>query len=364
MSSFAALANTPVLLLAGGTSPEHEVSLASAAHVRTALAKLCPYFGVIYITKAGLWQVEGASDESALATTSAAPREVILRFAHTLIGRRVLPAEILILSVIHGGEGEDGCLQGWFEIEGFRYLGAGVLASALSMDKATTKRLCHHSGIPTLPWLELSRRTMQDGAQRQEVLAHLQELSPLPAVARPRWIVKPNSLGSSLGVTAAATLVELEEAISYGFEWDSRVVVEPYLHTKLEIECAVFGHDEYWSISEPGEVWSSGDIYSYEAKYHQSAAHIRVSQSLTPAEGQTLKHHARTLAAVCRLAGMARMDWLYCQSLQQLYLSEINTAPGLGPQSHYIKLWELSGKDLQTLLRDLLCTQVPPRIAP
>lgn len=358
MSGLLALANTPVLLLAGGTGPEHEVSLASAAHIRPALAELCPYFGVVYITKAGAWLAEGSAEASAANPSGTSPREVILGLAHELVGRHLLPADICILSVIHGAGGEDGRLQGWLEIEGFRYLGAGVLGSALCMDKATTKRLCHQSGIPTLPWLELSRQDLQGGAKRQEIHAQLQQLTPPSAAAWPRWIVKPNTLGSSLGVVAAHTLAELEAAISAGFEWDSSVVVEPYLYAKLEIACAILGHDEHWSISEPGEVWSRGDIYSYKAKYHHPGTYIHVSASLTAAAVKSLKQHVRTLAAVCRLTGMARMDWLYCKLSQQVYLTEINTVPGLGPQSHFLKLWELSGKDLPAVLRDLLGTQL------
>ena len=341
----------PVIIIAGGESPEHEVSLASSAHLIQVLKPICKYLGVVYVAKDGTW---GTQLPIPSHLEPPLPRHTILTLAQRLVGREVPAHQICVLPMIHGTMGEDGRLQGWLEYEGFAYIGSGVLGSAVGMDKAITKRICHQLAIPTLPWVEINQSTWQ--LNSQVILDQLTTLGPSVDSGHPRWIIKPNTLGSSLGVTAACTQHELSTAIGQAFKWDHTILVEQYLQHKIEIECAVIGKSNQVSLSTPCEVWNSSQIYDYQHKYAAARTPIQPASYLSSAHHTEIHRQVNELFAACRLSGMCRVDWLYSKDDHQLYFNELNTLPGLGVHSHFIELWRQSGKNLTALFTEILFT--------
>lgn len=344
----------PIVILAGGQSPEHDVSLASADHMRSLLHDFCSHVAIVCISKDGKWHLKDHPPDHRYA------RQIILDCASQMLNRQATANDLCVFPVTHGPMGEDGCLQGWLKHEGFPYIGCDVCASAVSMDKAISKRICNSLHIPTVPWIEISHHRWTH--QRQDSLDHLHHTIPSPhhrSPCSPRWLIKPNRLGSSLGVSAAGNQQELIEAIHEALKWDRTILVEEFISHRTEIELAVIvDHPHHCHISDPCEVWSKDEIYNYEQKYNSNESTIKVANNLTSTQTDQMKKHIRTLVETCKISGFCRMDWIYSRQRNMLYLSEINTIPGLGIRSHFIELWRQSQKDLPTLLLDLLHASV------
>jgi D-alanine-D-alanine ligase len=299
-----------VAVLAGGRSSEHEVSLASAESVRAGLAEGGHEPVDVRIGRDGCWTSGGEA--------------LRLEPAGGLLGAdAVFPA-------LHGPFGEDGTVQGLLELLDVPYVGAGVLASSLSMDKALFKDLMAAHGVPQVDYA-----VVRDGDPRGSL--------------GPPVFVKPARLGSSVGISKAVSEIELDRGLALAFEHDPVVVVER-MATGMEVECSVLGNSGP-EASTPGEiVIRTGDWYDYEAKYTDGGMELVV-----PARTPHLEEVRRLAVEVFKIvgcAGMARVDFFVTD--EGVLVNELNTIPGFTATSVYAKLWEASGLPYPELLDRLL----------
>jgi D-alanine-D-alanine ligase len=304
-------------VLAGGRSSEHEVSLDSAAAVRSGLTEAGHDVADVLLERDGTWSSGGAP-------VALEP------------GRGLLGADVA-WPVLHGPFGEDGTVQGLLEIVGVPYVGAGVLASALCMDKLTFKDIMGAHGIPQVDYRRL--RAEEDG--------DLDLGWPV--------FVKPARLGSSVGISKANDGDEARAAVATAFEHDPLVIVEAH-SAGMEVECAVLGNDEPMA-SEPGEIVVNADWYDYEAKYTPGGMDLQVPARI----GEDVRERVRELAVqVFKLvgcSGLARVDF-FVEDGQRVLVNELNTMPGFTPTSVFPKLWSLSGVPFPALCDQLVALGV------
>jgi len=353
----------------GGRSGEHEVSLASAAAV---FKNLDPdrYDAVaIRIEKDGKWALPEApptlvSAADVIHAGSADARLDLTREAHmtaypggdTLMtidrGRENAVAGLsldVVFPVLHGPYGEDGTVQGLLELANVPYVGAGVLASAVGMDKAVMKLVFAAKGLPICDYEVVMKRDWQ--RDERGILQRVVNRLGFPV------FVKPANLGSSVGISKAKHVAELRTAISLAAQFDRKVVVEAAVPQAREIEVAVLGNDEP-EASVPGEIIPSREFYDYEAKYLDGA-----SRDIIPAVlAGTLAGEIRALAIAAftavDCAGMARVDFLLAGDSGTLYLNEVNTIPGFTTISMYAKMWAASGLTYPALIDRLIALAI------
>ena len=364
-------------IIYGGRSSEHAVSLASAAAIFANLDRERYEPVPIRIEQDGRWvlaerppTLESAGDTIARARLEAgraarATRELHL-VAHPgdetmLTVERGVDADSgsddaghaivtglaldLVFPIVHGPYGEDGTLQGLLELADIPYVGAGVLAAAVGMDKAVMKVLFAASGLPIVQHDVLLRRDWQ--ADRAGIVSELTERLRFPL------FVKPANLGSSVGISRATDRDTLSSAIDLAAEFDRKIVVEEGVTPCREIECAVLGNSDP-EVSVPGEIIPSRDFYDYEAKYLDDSSEIVIPAVLTP--GQTAEVQRLAIAAFRAIdgAGMARVDLLLKRNTGRIFLNEINTHPGFTTISMYSKMWAASGLSYPALLDRLI----------
>lgn len=355
-------------IFAGGRSAEHEVSIASAESILREIDRdrYEPY--LIYIDPAGGWHLPGGpapelgSDESlarqlgtetiaehsarleahdAAMPVVADPRAAALQARSAV--RSLADAIDVAFLAVHGPFGEDGTLQGFLDLAGIAYTGAGVLASAVAMDKVVFKDLMRGHGLPVLDYTWFSRREWRRDPQRivHDVVARIGEQA----------VVKPARLGSSVGMTLAHHRGELPAALEQAFGWDSKVIVEAYLPASREFECGVIGNDDP-IVFEPGEVISHHELYDYEAKYVPGLADLIPRARLEPALAARLRELALAAYRAVDARGMARVDFLAVPDV--VYLSEMNTIPGFTTTSMFPKQAELAGMTFGELVTRLI----------
>lgn len=350
-------------VLFGGQSGEHEVSLVSARAIMDGLDPEKYEVTPIGITKQGRWiiapdaharllvqadpsKLPGGSPASDIPVAAGvSDQETTDPLALMVAGEQSpLRALDVIFPVLHGPMGEDGTVQGLLELMGVPYVGCGVLASAVGMDKAMTKVAFSGAGLPILPWLLIRRREWE--REPVQVLDWIEQRLTYP------MFVKPANLGSSVGVSKATDRAALERGIATAAAYDRRIVVEQGIPAR-EIEVSILGNDEP-EASVPGEVVPSGEWYDYEAKYLSGASKILIPAPIT----LELAARVRTLAVQAFRAidgaGLARVDFLLNRETGDLYLNEVNTMPGFTPVSMYAMMWEASGIPYAHLLDRLI----------
>ena len=247
----------------------------------------------------------------------------------------------VVFPVLHGPYGEDGTVQGLLELANVPYVGAGVLASAVGMDKAVMKLVFAAKGLPICDYEVVLKPDWQRD-ERGVMHAVVAKLG-FPV------FVKPANLGSSVGISKAKHAVELRKAISVAAEFDRKIVIEAAVPNAREIECAVLGNDEP-EASVPGEIIPSREFYDYEAKYLDEGSRSIIPAELTAAETQEIRTLAVAAFKAIDGAGMARVDFLLARDSGVIYLNEANTIPGFTTISMYAKMWEASGVPYAKLL--------------
>lgn len=338
----------------GGRSGEHEVSLASA---RSVLAQLNPTsYDVtqIGITPQGAWLAGSNALEAfqqkntaqltrvALLPDPSAPGLYALRKDRTSIE---FYADIKVyFPVLHGTFGEDGTLQGLFEMAGAAYVGAGVTGSAVGMDKGVFKAVMKAIGVPVIESVLILRSELEKDLQ-----AVVQRIATLGAYP---FFVKPANLGSSVGITKCRTRSDLVEGLLEAARFDRRIIIEHGIEAR-EIEVSVLGNDEP-QVSLPGEIVPAGDFYSYEAKYQDDRSQLLIPAPISAELARKVQQFAVQAYRAVDCAGMARVDFLLDKNSGALYLNEINTIPGFTQISMYPKLWEASGLPYTNLLDRLI----------
>lgn len=336
-------------VLFGGRSGEHEVSLASAASVIRGLDPDKYEAVPIGITKDGHWLVgEGAAKmlpdvlkSGRRVMLSADPTEAALIPLDRGAGAQRFD---VIFPVMHGTFGEDGTIQGLLELAGLPFVGAGVLGSAVGMDKDVSKRLCQETGIPVVPWITVHRWRWEK--EPAAVQAEIEEKFPYPL------FVKPATLGSSVGMTKAHKSEELGAALDLACEYGTKILVEKAVSAR-EIEVSVLGNDEP-QASIPGEIVPHREFYDYTAKYLEEGTQLKIPAELKPAQVKRLQGLAVQAFRALELSGMARVDFFLEKKGSKLYLNEVNTIPGFTSISMYPKLWEASGIPFRELIDKLI----------
>jgi D-alanine-D-alanine ligase len=323
-----------VCIVFGGRSGEHEVSIRSAISVSSALDRRKYDVGYIGITKEGDW-VPGVAP---LDFNDYAPGP------GTAGALSALGEYDIIFPVLHGPYGEDGTIQGLFEMLDLPYVGAGVLGSALAMNKAVAKQLFAHHGLPVVPHVEVRRPEW--AAQPDAVAARLLEQIGLPC------FVKPANLGSSVGITKAHDAAELRTGIETAAEYDRTILVEAAVEAR-EIECSLLGNDEP-QASVCGEIVPCNEWYDYDAKYTDDRSELIIPAPIEPEQQERVQHVACDAFRILDCAGMARADFFLCKQTGTIYLNELNTIPGFTTISMYPKLWEASGLPYPELLDRLI----------
>jgi D-alanine-D-alanine ligase len=344
-----------VAVLFGGRSAEHEISCISARSVIDALDPQRTEAIPIGIARDGRWhrlpsapalpgetgqmpQVTEGSGSSVELAAGSGSTELL-----TADGSRE-PIDV-VFPVLHGPYGEDGTVQGLLELTGVPYVGAGVLGSAVGMDKDVQKRLFLQAGLPVGPFVTVLEKEWRD--DRESVEASAQSLG-YPV------FTKPATLGSSVGVSKAHDASELASALEEAFRYASKAVVERSAEGAREIECSVLGNDEPVA-SVAGEIISEGhEFYDYEAKYlDEHGARLLIPADLKPDVLEEVQRLAVAAFRTIGCAGMARVDF-FLMGEDELWLNEINTIPGFTSISMYPKLWEASGLPFGELVERLL----------
>jgi D-alanine-D-alanine ligase len=337
-----------LVVLFGGQSAEHEVSCTTAAHVLRAVDPDRYDVVPVGITRDGTW-VQADDAQAALARGAAAlpaPPDR-LEASGTAVEplRTVAPAAddlpVVVLPLLHGPYGEDGTVQGLLELAGVPYVGSGVLASALAMDKVKAKEILSVHGLPQVAWV----------AVRDAEIDRAAEALGGAGLGYPVF-VKPANLGSSVGVTKVHAPSELDEALALAATYDEWIVIEEGVDAR-EIEVAVLGNAEP-RASVPGEIVSSHEFYDYEDKYVDGTCQLLVPAPLEEAVAARVRALAIDAYRALRCEGMARVDFFFEEPGRGFLVNEVNTIPGFTPISMYPKLWEASGLAYPDLIDELV----------
>jgi D-alanine-D-alanine ligase len=334
-----------LVVLFGGQSAEHDVSRVTAAHVLRAIDPGRYAVTAVGITREGQWQLAEEAMAALGAGFDALPGELDVEGPATSVAPVLASASgagpTVVLPLLHGPLGEDGTVQGMLELTDTPYVGSGVLGSALAMDKAMAKQVLAQHGIDQAHWLAF--REQEISPQTASVVA---DQLGLPV------FVKPANMGSSVGVTKAKTVAELERAMHVALSYDEWVLTEEAVAGR-EIEVAVLGNTEP-RASVPGEIVPGREFYDYEDKYVEDGARLLVPAPLSDEATATVRRLALDVFSALRCEGMARVDFFYEEGRRGFLCNEANTIPGFTPISMYPKLWQASGLSYPELIDELV----------
>jgi len=342
-----------VAVLFGGRSGEHEISLASAASIMENIDRSKYEVIPVGITKEGRWLLDGDPMQALRSGHSADSREPALLCTGSPDGSAAIaPAQgknarlavDVVFPVLHGPFGEDGTVQGLLEMANVPYVGAGVMASSVGMDKAIMKALFKERGLPIVRYTVLARRDWE--RDPEGCLDRIEETIGYPCFA------KPANLGSSVGISKASDRAELAKALADAARYDRKLVVEEGIRCR-EIECSVLGNEEPIA-SVPGEIIPCNEFYDYRAKYIDEGSQLLIPAPIPPETAEKVRELAVEAFRAIDCAGMARVDFFLENGTGKVYLNEINTIPGFTKISMYPKLWEASGIPYPQLIDRLI----------
>ena len=339
----------------GGRSAEHEVSLVSAASVIRALDPKKYEVLPVGISPAGKWlsSAEALNLLKQKIPLDRYPEHIIVpnpqKQGLVSLNRSLRSPALyhvdVVFPVLHGTYGEDGTIQGLLELADLPYVGAGVLGSAVGMDKAIQKQLLKAAKLPVAPGISFMAGAFHD--RQKETLRSIEQKLRYPC------FVKPANLGSSIGITKARNRKQLIAAIEVAARYDLKILVERAVRNPREIECSVLGNDRP-EASVPGEIIPSGEFYDYDAKYIDGRSQAVIPANLPAATTKKIRGYAVKAFTALGCEGMARVDFLMEKQTRRIIVSEINTIPGFTPISMYPKLWEASGLSYPELLDRLI----------
>ena len=338
-----------LVVLFGGESAEHDVSCTTAAHVLRAADPARYSITPIGIGRDGQWAVAEQAREALAKGTEHLPGRLDPEgepispspMLERVAGTTSATTQTVVLPLLHGPMGEDGTVQGLLELADVAYVGTGVLGSAVAMDKAMAKEVLSAAGVPQAGHRALAEHEIHDLAL-QRVIDDL----GLPV------FVKPANMGSSVGVSKAATAEALREAVTFALEYDEMIVVEEAVYGR-EIEVAVLGNERP-EASLPGEIVPGDEFYSYEDKYVTDGAQLLVPAPLPDDAVEEVRELAVRAFRALRCEGLSRVDFFYEEQGRGFLCNEVNTMPGFTPISMYPKLWIQSGMTYSELIDRLV----------
>jgi D-alanine-D-alanine ligase len=366
-----------VAVVFGGRGPEHQVSCMGAGNLLSAIDRSRYEIIPVGITTEGNWVLVADAPERLAVTDGTLPTvaavaepgaDVVPWSAGEVVA--TAPAQIphlfgavdVVMPVLHGPYGEDGTIQGLLEMAGVRYVGAGVLASAVSMDKEYIKLIFAARGLPVGPYVVVRERDWPDVMAEPQSLEAKRVLEDIDALGWPLF-VKPARGGSSIGTSKAHTMEELRAAITTARQYDPKVLVEAAIDA-VEVEVSVLeGIDGAPpDTSVPGQLLIDGgeDFYDFEAKYLDAASGMAIPAPLPEAALAEIRRLAAAAFEAVSCEGLARVDFFYTRR-GEILVNEINTMPGLSPTSGFQKMWDASGLPFAQLVNRLLQTAVNKR---
>jgi D-alanine-D-alanine ligase len=346
------MAKKELCVIFGGRSPEHAISRKSVTSVLNNLDKDKYNISVIGITKQGEWylytgdyaNIEGgewendeANKKKAVLSPDAGEKAVLVFDGETV--EKINPD--VLFPVLHGEYGEDGTIQGLFELAGIPYVGMGVMASANSMDKFNSKIVFKHAGIPQADWVEV--RTLDDF---EEKMNEIENKLGYPC------FVKPARTGSSVGVGKAHDRAELKAALENAAQFDRKILVEENIDGH-EVECAVLGNENP-KASTVGEIMPTVEFYDFDAKYNDNSTQLQIPADLPSETIEKIREYAVRAFTALDGQGLSRVDFFVKNSDGGIVLNEINTLPGFTNISMYPKLWNAVGIGYSELLDKLI----------
>ncbi|HKK83736.1 MAG TPA: D-alanine--D-alanine ligase family protein, partial [Atribacterota bacterium] len=346
-------------ILFGGKSGEHEVSFCSASSIIEAMDREKYEVVPIGITKSGCWlspkesnlalqsgKIEGksriacksGSDEKQLIVISKENNQTEYSFVDNLD---------VIFPVLHGPYGEDGTVQGLMELINIPYVGSGVAASAVAMDKDLMKKIFQQNTLPQTKWMTIKRKRWI--LEKKKVLHEINNQFIYPV------FIKPTNLGSSVGISKVQQSQELEHAINIATTYDRKIIIEEGVERSIEIECSVLGNDDL-STSIVGEIQPAGDYYDYNSKYIDKNTKLIVPAGIPDDIAKEVQRLSKIAYLAIDAAGLSRVDFFVQKNnnTYKVYLNEINTIPGFTRTSVYPKLWEKTGIRFSELIDRLI----------
>lgn len=348
-----------IAILFGGKSGEHEVSLVSASSIVRAIPESRHSIVPIGIAKDGAWYLQGddmiekiRSDVNAhLSIARDETKRVSVIPGGGLAGALSVGGTPLAVDVafpvLHGTFGEDGTIQGLFEMADLPYVGGGVLASSVSMDKEKTKIVWQAAGLPVVPFVAVKRGDWDNAERKAAAMSKAERELSWP------MFVKPACAGSSVGAAKASDRAELETRAAEAFAWDDKILIEPFIPAR-EIECSVTGNDEPVAYT-PGEIIPTHEFYDYEAKYTDpDGAALRIPADIDEAQTRKVRQMAVDAYRSLDLSGLSRVDFFIDKRNGALYLNEINTIPGFTSISMFPKMCGASGLPYAELVMRLV----------
>ena len=343
---------TTIGLVFGGKSSEHEVSIKSAKTIYNAFSNSSNrerfIVNPIYINKNGFWE-DSEYSESILFEE---------RYLNNTIKRRRyldnnltnFPKESKKVDVwfpaLHGPNGEDGVIQGLFKLTGKPFVGSGILGSSIGMDKIAMKSIFKTFNLPQAPYIYLHKENLLNNLFMNSFFMKIEDIIKYPC------FVKPANLGSSIGITKAYSIEELNTGIEIASKYDDRIIVEKNIKGR-ELECGVLGKSIMKS-SVIGEVKFQTDWYTYQSKYDENLSSTIIPADLSVDISNRLQKLAIEACKAINAFGLARVDFFYEESKEEIYINEVNTLPGFTETSMYPTLWEASGIKLEKLVASLV----------
>jgi len=340
----------------GGRSGEHDVSMMSSSSVLSVLDRQKYEIVQIGIDCNGSWwsgenvleaMQKGDFNDLYRVFLLPEPQNPIL-YQRSIVGKQeiIVPLTVLdaVFPVLHGTFGEDGTLQGFFEMADIAYVGAGVLGSSLGMDKGVFKNIMRANHIPVADWIICTRKEIE--ADIDAVITKAEKIAVYPL------FVKPANLGSSVGISKAKNRSDLIEGLMDAARYDRRILIERGINAR-EIEVSVLGNESA-RVSIPGEIIPSEEFYSYNAKYLSGTSKLLIPAPLSGELTAKVQELALRTYQAIDCAGMARVDFLLDKEKEELFLNEVNTIPGFTSISMYPKLWEASGLSYPDLIDELV----------
>ena len=363
-----------IAVIYGGRSGEHEVSLISAAAIANGISKENKVI-LIGITKNGKWYLQPDSEYERICKDTKAVLTIKEDEANAVsiipaggkqafvVGGKPLDIDV-VFPALHGTYGEDGTIQGLFEMADIAYVGCTHLSSAITMDKEKTKMIWQSVGLPVVPYVCIKRSVVLDSIVYDAVIEETEKELGYP------MFVKPCCAGSSNGASKAKNRKELGYAIMEAFNWDDKILVEKSLDNAREIECSVTGNsvtfpadndDEAVVAYIPGEIVPNHDFYDFDAKYNDpDGANLLIPAELSENDLEKIRKTACAAYKVLDATGLSRVDFFIDKNTKQVYLNEINTMPGFTPISMFPKMCDAAGLKFEPLV-DLLIKEAVAR---
>ena len=342
-----------IVVIYGGKSAEHDISILTAGSIIKEI--YFEYYDVqpVYITKEGTWLKGEAlkapvAFDQALRLTEGSVAHFATTEGETSTGVRIQPCDIagsdtVVFPILHGPNGEDGTIQGLFEILDLPYVGCGVLASANGMDKIASKHLFQQAGIPQVPFVPFVKADFEKSPEA--IFTRVEGTLRYPV------FVKPANMGSSVGISKATNREELTAAIEEALKYDRRIVVEQGIDAR-EVEVAVLGNDEV-NTSVVGEVVKQAGFYDYNEKYINNTTTLQIPAAIPEEVSAKIREYAETAFRAIDGSGLTRCDFFLTET-NEVFINEVNTMPGFTQFSMYPKLWEAMGISYKDLVEELI----------